>query len=96
MPQKISIDMGVTDILIYNAGRRIVYSGKGGDTDVGITLPDPNVGMSVPAVDIDMETIFPGITASRRTGKSRVTSKKKKQTRIGRSEDFPTVTNVRW
>jgi hypothetical protein len=50
VPEKISVDMGVTDYFITNSGGEISFSGKGLKTDVGIRMAGPTQGMTVGAV----------------------------------------------
>jgi hypothetical protein len=49
VPKTASIDLGVTDIIISNYGRKIDFKGRGQDTDVGKEIPSNTKGMSVPA-----------------------------------------------
>jgi len=47
VPQRFSIDIGVTDAFITDYGKRIDFAGHGVKTDVGKRLPEPTKGMSV-------------------------------------------------
>jgi hypothetical protein len=49
IPEAISIDLGVVDILITDSGRNIRYVGKGMQTDVGERIIGPEKGMSIPS-----------------------------------------------
>jgi len=48
VPGRISIDLGVADILVVD-GKRIEFVGGGLKTDVGTRIPGPTKGMSIPA-----------------------------------------------
>ncbi len=47
VPERISVDEGVTDAFITNYGTKISYGGKGEDTNVGERLPTTTKGMTV-------------------------------------------------
>ena len=47
VPERVSIDLGVADILILDSGRRIEYRGGGLETDVGKRISSPTTGMSI-------------------------------------------------
>lgn len=49
VPETASIDLGIADILIYNFGKDISFTGKGLETVAGKNIPLASVGMSVPA-----------------------------------------------
>ena len=66
VPKTISIDLGVTDALISDYGKRIAFSGRGQDTDVGERLPSATKGMSIPASEEMFEITPKGRTFQRR------------------------------
>jgi len=47
VPERISVDEGVTDAFITGGGTKIAYAGKGEDTNVGERIDSPTKGMSV-------------------------------------------------
>lgn len=49
VPQTVSIDMGIKDILISNFGQDIAFYNKGTMTDVGTREPSTTKGMSIPS-----------------------------------------------
>lgn len=49
IPDSLSVDLGVTDIVITNRAGKISYSGKGLTTDVGERVPGVATGMSITA-----------------------------------------------
>jgi len=48
VPMRASIDLGVADVYISDSGRKIEFSGKGLQTDVGARIPSTTKGMSIP------------------------------------------------
>jgi len=47
IPEKIAIDLGVTDAFITNSGGKISFSGSGEETNVGERIDSPTKGMTV-------------------------------------------------
>ena len=47
VPENITIDLGVADIVVSDRGRSIKYFGRGLDTDVGETVDSNTIGMTV-------------------------------------------------
>lgn len=50
VPESVSIDLGVVDIIITKSGKAIEFKGHGEKTSVGQTLPHTTKGMSIPAI----------------------------------------------
>ncbi len=48
IPKRVSVDLGIADILILD-GKRIEFTGGGLMTDVGTRIPATTMGMSIPA-----------------------------------------------
>ncbi len=49
VPQSLSVDLGIADIFVTNAGRTIHYKGKGEQSNVGSSIDSATQGMSIPA-----------------------------------------------
>lgn len=88
VPETISVDKGVVDILVTEGGKRIAFSGGGLATNVGLSIDSNVVGMSLSGVDAD--TIMRPLR-----GVNRIAAKKKAPRRIRRDDDFSDLTSVR-
>jgi len=53
VPNKIAVDLGVTDLFITNQAQDIGFTGKGEKTNVGERIPTTTQGMSVNGAGVD-------------------------------------------
>jgi hypothetical protein len=90
----VSIDLGITDAFITDAGRTITFKSHGTQTDVGTRIPSTTVGMDVPASEDfgafpDGEFIEQPLQSF-----SRVKSSKKQPNRRGKRDTYTPPTTL--
>jgi len=87
VPQTISIDLGIADIEVSEHGRRIKFSGKGLETDVG-GKPSPTQGMSIPSRGIRRKTVRYEVRRGKRKPKTRFAARNTRASLIQARDDI--------
>lgn len=85
VPERVSIDLGVTDAFVTDFGQSISFKGKGTKTDVGGRIPSPTQGMELDGSSYDTSAALVKVKAQ---GVSRVRVNPRTSRRKGKKSNW--------